>query len=62
MCDFHCGIGESLQIEGQVRLYIRGFERDQVWFTVERPDGSKAVVEIISPRDEEGSSSSGPAF
>jgi len=62
MCNFHCGVGESLQIEGPVRLYIRKFERDQVWLAMEKPEGSKSVVYLITPRDDEDSSSSGPAF
>jgi len=62
MCTFHCGVGESLQIEGPVLLHILRFERDQVWFTMEQPGGAKSVVHLITPSDEEDFPSSGPAF
>ena len=62
MCTFHWGVGESLQIEGSVRLYIRSFERDQIWLSMETPEGSKSVVHLITSSDKEEFPPFGPAF
>ena len=54
MCSFNCCVGEILQIENQVGLQICEAERGHVWITLHWPPGrKKAMVEIISPRDQD---------
>jgi hypothetical protein len=60
MCSFNCCVGESLQIGNQVRLQICEAERGHVWITLHWPPGrKKTMVEIISPRDQDGCPGSG---
>lgn len=60
MCSFNCCVGESLQIGDHVRLQICEAERGHVWITLQWPPGrKKTMVEIISPRDQDGYPGSG---
>ncbi|MCA1791895.1 MAG: hypothetical protein LC667_19235 [Thioalkalivibrio sp.] len=60
MCSFNCGVGESLQIGNYVRLEICEAERGQVLIALHWPPGrKKTMVEIISPRDQDGYRESG---